>query len=144
MLGGLDGTYLQRLAQALADREKAIIDILLVFLECYPYKSRPPFEQFVSFVCGAEALGYSTRDLRLIFASGKVPGDLDALIVSFEFIESIQQLQTQAGMSEAELDDISQGILRLAEEIPQPAKTKQRMPYYQRNKAQWWKGRRPV
>ena len=66
------------------------------------------------------------------------------VVKSLEFIESMQQLQTQAGGSEAELDDISQGILRLAEEIPQPVKPKQKLPYYQKDRAQWWKGRRPV
>lgn len=236
MCGGLRGLppYLQRAVQEQADREKAIIQIMMVF-SGYEYKSHPTYAQFVPFVSDAEAVGYSTTLLYRIFASGKLPLDLDQLLRqhaehwrpageivesttlprrleepkkvrqeepkgyiryvlhsagfnhptdeivdqiyaatiqgnivsgihpysivdalvealrayapaarSLEFIESMQQLQAQAGESEAELDDISQGILRLAEETSQPAKPKQKMPYYQRNKAQWWKGRRPV
>ena len=235
MLGGLNGTYLQRLIQAHADREKAIIKIMMVF-SGYEYGSHPTYAQFVPFVYDAEAAGYSTTLLYRIFASGKLPADLDQLlrqhaehwrpageivesttpprrleepkkvrqeepkgyiryalhsagftnptdeiineiyaaaiqggiaaggvhpydiidalvdvlrayypmVKSLEFIESMQQLQTQTGESEAELDDISQGILHEASETPQKASPTQKMPYYQKDKAYWWKGRRPV
>lgn len=61
---------------------------------------------------------------------------------SLEFLESIEKLQSQAGQSQEELSAVSQAILDMAAETE--AKPKPKMPYYQRNKAQWWKGRRPV
>ena len=59
-----------------------------------------------------------------------------------DFGQAMQQLINQAGESAASLDGISQGILRMASETPQPAKPKQKAPYYQKDKQQWWKGKR--
>lgn len=62
---------------------------------------------------------------------------------SLEFIASMQQLQTQAGQTQEELGTVSQAILDMAVALPEE-KPKQKMPYYQKDKAHWWKGRRPV
>lgn len=57
---------------------------------------------------------------------------------SLEFIESIEQLQSQAGQMQEELATVSQSLLDMARETQE--KPRQKMPYYQKDKASWWKG----
>lgn len=57
--------------------------------------------------------------------------------------QAMIQLTNQAGSSSAEIAEIAQGIHCLAGQLPDlPAKPpKQKMPYYQKDKARRWKGR---
>jgi hypothetical protein len=70
--------FLQQVA-ALAQEEEDILRIMTVFPAWYTYKSHPTYDQFKPFCKDAVAAGYSLASLYRIFASGKIPSDLDAL-----------------------------------------------------------------
>ena len=90
--------------------------------------------------------GYETPQLnRLAEALGLPEKSLCSspprLVQSFE--QAMTQLINQAGHTQEELGTLSQAILDMAAVEPEE-KPKQRVPYYQKDKAHWWKGRRPV
>ena len=92
--------------------------------------------------------GYSEEQIQEVEQSvimgGIVCGSIEQFAYDFlvvfrayhSFGRAITQLVNQAGSSQAEVEQLSQGILQLAEETPKP---KQKMPYYRKDKAQWWK-----
>ena len=76
-LGG-GPSWLQRAVQAKADEQKAIMMSMMAFSDYCKYK--PTYDQFEPFCVEACRQGYSLRGLYEIFASGRIPADLDALI----------------------------------------------------------------
>src|SRR6059058_2334184 len=70
----------QREISRRAQEQEDIIRVLLLFPMNATYKAHPTDEQFVSFCYDAGAAGYSLKSLYEIFASGKIPAELDALI----------------------------------------------------------------
>jgi hypothetical protein len=85
--------------------------------------------------------GYETPQLNLLAEALGLPEKSLCCMPPQSFGQAMTKLVNQAGSSAAEIAQISQGILTLAEETPQPA---QKIPYYQRDKAQWWKGTKRV
>lgn len=90
--------------------------------------------------------GYETPQLNLLAEALGLPEKSlcsapPQLVQSFE--QAMTQLINQAGQAQEELGTLSQAILDMAAALPE-AKPKQKVPYYQKDKAHWWKGRRPV
>jgi hypothetical protein len=105
-----------------------------------------PTDEVVSQICAAAEKVGIAGNVDPYFAIDAFIAALRAYAptaASLEFLESIQKLQTQAGQAQEELGAVSQAILDMAAIEPE-AKPKQRVPYYQKDRAQWWKGRRPI